>query len=78
MVRYAVAIVLAGVALGFAVYLGSLRLHTYTLHSRNCAGLGLPLGMTCGQNHRAPWQLPVAAVIAGLGLVVAVGAFKRI
>jgi hypothetical protein len=72
-VRYAAAVILAGVTLGGAVYLGSLRMDTRTLHSRDCSRLYLPLLATCGPNQRAAWQLPLAVVIAGLGLLAAVG-----
>jgi hypothetical protein len=76
-VRYAVAIALASLALGGAVYFASLRLDTRTLHYRNCAELGLPPGMTCGSNRRATWQFPVAVAIAALGVAGAVGVLKR-
>ena len=77
MMRKAAAAVLVVAALGSAVYLGSLRLDTRTLHSRDCSKLYLPLLATCGPNSRAAWQLPVAVAIAGLGTIGAVSVMRR-
>jgi hypothetical protein len=76
-VRAGVAIVLAGLALAGAVYLGSLRLaegHGY------CTGISTGFGLRGGcatddwkhVRRRAGWQIPAAIVIAAVGLGAAV------
>lgn len=63
----------AVLALGSAAYLSSLHLHTRTYHF-DCAGpVRFSRGVTCGPNVREVWQLPVAVLIAGLGVGMAFG-----
>jgi hypothetical protein len=65
--RKTLAAVVAVVALGGAVYFGSL--HLGASRFGDC--------LVCARPTRAFWQFPVAVAIASLGLVVAVGVLKR-
>jgi hypothetical protein len=71
-VKQAAALVLVVAAVGSAVYLGSLHL------GQPRAKLACPSLVACFQlPTRASWQLPVAVVIAALGVAGAVGVLKR-
>ena len=82
--RQALAIVLAGVALAGAVYLGSLNLHKHGHF--HCLGYGNGYGSLAracakGYGHwvavRAVWQIPAAIVIASIGFGAAVAVARR-
>jgi hypothetical protein len=73
----AVAVGVVAVALGGAVYFGSLHLGVSRpgAWTRNGGGLLDLLG--CAHPTRAFWQFPVAVVIAALGVAGALGVLKR-
>ena len=75
--RHGLAIVLAGIALAGAVYLGSLHLNKhghYQCNAVNGSGYGSGGVTMCDARtsywtpDRAVWQIPLAIVIAALGL----------
>jgi len=70
-----VAVVVVVVGLGGAVYLGSLHLGPPASICSHRGGGVLDL-LNCPAS-RAVWQLPVAVVIALLGMAGAVGVLKR-
>jgi hypothetical protein len=76
--RKALAAVVAVVALGGAVYFGSLHLgaNRFGNCSPGSGGGVLPL-LVCARPTRAAWQFPVAVVIASLGLAGAFGVLRR-
>ena len=73
--RQGLAIVLAGIALAGAVYVGSVKLKAHGHFHCDTAG-GSSVICIPGTGHwtpaRATWQLPVAIVIAAVGIGVAV------
>jgi hypothetical protein len=75
--RKAAALTLGVVALGGAAYLGSVHLDAhgnYPICLEYQDGLLRP---PCAASTRSGWQLPVAVLIAALGVVGAVGVLKR-
>ena len=73
--RNATAALVAVVALGGAVYFGSLHLGATTACTHRGGGV-LDL-LNCARPSRAVWQFPIAVGIAALGLVGAVGGLRR-
>jgi hypothetical protein len=71
-VRRAAAAALAVLALGCAVYFGSLRLDTHGDYPA-CQG---SWQWNCGPATRGSWQFLVAILIAGFGLMAAIGVLK--
>ncbi len=76
MVRWALVVVVAGIALTGAAFLATAHL---TLHGHyHCDPRGAPAEFKCNPNYsywvadRAAWQIPVAIVIAAVGVGAAV------
>lgn len=84
-VRNGLAIITAGVALAGAAYLGSLNLNKHGhFHCLGFGNGGAALARSCANGgigswvaERAAWQIPVAIVIASLGLGAAVALARR-
>ena len=77
--RYGIAIALAAVAVAVAVALASLQLNPHGHQFINMGGLtGVNAGQVTWTAARAGWQVPVAIVIAVLGIGAAtVVAYRR-
>ena len=75
--RYAAVVVLVGIALGGAAYLGTQPLNSHGDFPACTGEKGRPVNAPCAPASSAVWQLPAAVFIASLGVVAAIGAVKR-